>query len=374
MKTYADSGVHVDLGDKASQILYEAAKKTWIHRRGRFGEIFLPLDHFGGLRAIDISQLPQGSLMGFNLDGIGTKTLIASSIQRYDTIAFDLFAMVCDDAVIQGAEPVLLGSILDVNSLVERDPHRDRLSIIEELAKGYVEAARLAHVAVINGELAELGMSIGPSDRFRFNWGASLLWIARKDRLISGEKLKEGDLIVALREDGFRSNGYSLLRRALAKSYGPSWHKMTFQNSTLGEIALQPSTIYTKAVLAMTGGFEHQPQADIHGAVHITGGGIPSKLGRFLKKWHLGASLDDLFEPHPLMLHLQKLHSITDEEAYRTWNMGQGLFIITPNPDPILQIALDYHIQAKIVGSIVSQPKISLRSQGFSNKNNWLYF
>src|SRR3989344_2927798 len=115
--TYKDSGVNPDLGDDVSKILYNAAKETWDSRKGTLGEVIVPFDDFTGVRAIDVSNLPSGTLMNMGFDGVGTKMEIAERVSNHRTIAYDLFAMVCDDAVVRGAEPVLVGSILDVNSL-----------------------------------------------------------------------------------------------------------------------------------------------------------------------------------------------------------------------------------------------------------------
>ncbi|MCX6741925.1 MAG: hypothetical protein NTX24_01980 [Candidatus Pacearchaeota archaeon] len=119
--TYADSGVNIEFGDDVSRVLYEAAKQTWKNRDGRIGEIIVPFDDFSGLRAIDVGGLPKGTLMNIGFDGIGTKVEVAERMSCHRTAAFDLFAMICDDAVVRGAEPVLVGSILDVKTLTKPD-------------------------------------------------------------------------------------------------------------------------------------------------------------------------------------------------------------------------------------------------------------
>ncbi|MCK5344618.1 MAG: phosphoribosylformylglycinamidine synthase I, partial [Candidatus Heimdallarchaeota archaeon] len=149
---YADSGVHIELGDDVSKILYNAAKQTWENRDGRLGELIVPFDDFSGVRAIDVSNLPSGTLMNIGFDGVGTKMELAERMENHSTIAFDLFAMVCDDAVVRGAEPVLIGSILDVNSLGKDG--ETYIEQIRQLAKGYIDAAKVANVAIVNGEVA----------------------------------------------------------------------------------------------------------------------------------------------------------------------------------------------------------------------------
>jgi phosphoribosylformylglycinamidine cyclo-ligase len=140
-QTYATVGVDVDVEAKAADILYQAAKKTWANRKGLLGEVVVPFDDFAGLRFIRADNLPARTVMYGNSDGVATKAEMAERANKYDTVAFDLMAMVCDDAVIRGGEPVLLKSVLDINTLGQDD---SRLPFIRELAKGYVAAAKSA--------------------------------------------------------------------------------------------------------------------------------------------------------------------------------------------------------------------------------------
>ena len=169
--TYAEAGVNLDLGDTASQLLYRAARHTWEQRQGRFGEVIIPHDDFSGVRCIAVGMLPPDAVMGIGFDGIGTKIEIAERLGVWNTLAFDLFAMVCDDAVVQGAEPVVIGSVLDVRTLGSTTA--SHLDIIAQLAEGYVAAATAARVAVLNGELAECGPRISGYGPFNCTWSAA---------------------------------------------------------------------------------------------------------------------------------------------------------------------------------------------------------
>ncbi|MBW2981665.1 hypothetical protein KY343_02185 [Candidatus Woesearchaeota archaeon] len=359
---YSKAGVNIKLGDKASKILYEAAKKTFENRQGNIGEIIVPFDDFSGVRAIDISQLPEGSLMCMGFDGIGTKVEIAQRMNNHSTIAFDLFAMVCDDAIVRGAEPVLIGSVLDINSLGDNPD----IPMIQQLADGYVEAAKQANVAVINGELAELGDAVGGYGKFKYNWCSGLVWFANKNKLFTGKEIQLGDSIVVLEEKGFRSNGLSLARKTFEAKYGDNWHEQEFEGEKLGNLVLTPSTIYSKAVVCLHGGFKTNGSCKINGVVHITGGGIPGKLGRVLKPSNYGAELDNLFEPCKAMQHCQEIGDIEDKEAYKTWNMGQGLAIITPEPEKVIEELKKFNINAKIAGKVIEEKKIKIKSWGGS--------
>lgn len=361
---YADAGVNIELGDDVSKILYNAAKQTWKNREGKLGELIVPFDDFSGVRAIDVSGLPAGTLMNIGFDGVGTKMELAERVNDHRTIAYDLFAMVCDDAVVRGAEPVLVGSILDVNSLGKGD--ETYIEQVKQLAEGYINAAKAANVAIVNGEVAEIGNRVGGFGPFNYNWGAAVVWFAKKDRMFIGNKIKEGDLLVGLREEGFRSNGLSLVRKIMQRNYGENWHTVPWKagNLSLADLALTPSKIYTAAVVNMFGGYDGQPKTEIHGVAHITGGGVPGKLGRVLKPSGFGAVIDEPFEPSEFMKYTQALGNVEDAEAYRTWNMGQGMIIISPKPEEVMEIAGRYGIGSKQIGYVTKNPSIRIRNRG----------
>lgn len=372
--SYADSGVNIELGDDVSKILYNAAKETWKNRKGKLGELIVPFDDFTGVRAIDVSNLPKGTLMNMGFDGVGTKIEIAERVGDFSTIAYDLFAMVCDDAVVRGAEPVLIGSILDVNSLGKNG--ENYIEQVRGLAKGYIEAANAAGVAVVNGEVAELGNRVGGYGPFNSNWGAAVTWFAKKDRMFTGYEIQKGDYIVGLEEKGFRSNGLSLVRRIMEKNFGEDWHTyqansnlFSYSGNEIAKAILQPSKIYTKAVVEMFGGYDGEPQAEIHGVVHITGGGLPGKLGRILKPRGFGAIVYAPMKPSNIVQICQDLGNVSDEEAYKTWNMGQGMVIITLQPDKVIDIAKKHSIEGNVIGEIIGYNgnKILINSEGRSH-------
>ncbi|MGM5488113.1 MAG: phosphoribosylformylglycinamidine cyclo-ligase [Nanobdellota archaeon] len=369
--TYADSGVNIDLGDDVSEILYNAAKQTWDNRKGKLGELIVPFDDFSGVRAIDVSNLPAGTLMNIGFDGVGTKMELAERVNDHRTIAYDLFAMVCDDAVVRGAEPVLIGTILDVNSLKGEDG--PFIEEVKQLAHGYVNAAKDANVAIVNGEVAELGDRIGGFGNFNYNWGASVVWFANKDRLFKGEEINPGDSLVGLQEHGFRSNGLSLVRKIM-HTLGDDWHTQTYNGMNLARLALEPSKIYSGAVVDMLGGFQDEPKAKVHGVAHITGGGVPGKLGRVLKPSGFGATISEPYSPPELMLYCQDKGNVPDEEAYKTWNMGQGMIIVTPEPDDVMNVAMDHGLESKVIGQVESKPGIRIKNVGAYSKKEYLKF
>lgn len=345
---YKQAGVNIKLGDDASKILYNAAKSTWKNRPG-LGKIFTPNQSFSGIRVIDVGGLPKNTVMCMNFDSIGTKVEIAQRLGKHDTMAYDLLAMTCDDAVMNGGEPVLVGSVLDVNSLT------GNIKAVRQLATGYIGAAREAGVAVINGELAEIGKHVQGIGKFNYLWSSTVLWFAKKERLFDGSKIKSGQALVALKENGFRSNGFTLVRKILGNT----------KDKKLWLKALQPSGIYSKAVCEMFGGYDKPVKAKISGVAHITGGGIPGKLGRVLSRAKLGAIINNPFQPPEIMKYCIKKGKVSLPEAYRTWNMGQGMIIISSEPEKVIKIAQKNNITARIIGEVVKKPQIQINNIKF---------
>lgn len=362
--TYGETGVDVDIEAMAARILYEASKETWKNRAGKLGEVIVPFDDFSGLRFTRIDNLPTGTISYSNNDGVATKVEFAEQAQRFDTLGFDLVAMLVDDAAIQGVEPAQVKEHLIVNTLGQDE---SRLGYIRELAAGLVAAANEAGVAVIKGEIAQHNDRMGPLDKFSVEWGGDVTWYGHESRLITGYAVQPGDYLVGLREEGLRCNGISLVRTLLRREYGDKWEGAMFEEERLIDVALRPSRIYAKAIVDMVGGYDlnRKPKAEIHGAAHITGSGIPGKLSRTLKPSGLGAIIDKPFDPNALMLHCQQLGNVTDHEAHKTWHMGQGLILISPEPAPVIEVAGIYGHEAKVIGRVTKKPGIVIYSKGF---------
>ena len=276
--------------------------------------------------------------------------------------------MVCGDKVREGKEPIFIMSNLDVNSL------NGNLESVKEIAEGYVEAAKEADVVILNGEIAELGKRISGYGNFNYTWCASAISIGRKDRILDGRKIKKGDSLVGLEEPGFRSNGLSKLLDIMEENFGDDWHNLRLEGKKqFGEYALVPAKIYTRAVVEMFGGYDREPKAGIHGIAHITGGGIPEKLSSALNETGLGAYVDP-FEPNEFVKLLQYIGKFDDVLAYKTWCMGQGMIIITPEPEKVINVASFHNIESKIIGEITKNPGITIKSKGYYSEGEELRF
>jgi len=367
--------VNIPLGDYVSKALYEASKRTHANRPGFLQELH---ESFSGFRGIPGAMLPDAQNLYFNLgfDGVGTKVEIAERMDDHSVVAHDLFAMVCDDAVVRGAEAIAIGTILDIRQL--NDTPHTRWAITQ-LCQGYVEAAKLAGVVVVNGEMAELGNRVGGYGDFNYNWGATVLWVAHKDRVLTGHQIRPGDTVVGLQEFGLRSNGITDVRKAMQEKYGPEWHRAVVPGLgevPIGQLVQRPSIIYSRFVSTLTGGFDisKKPTAKVTGVAHITGGGQPSKLGRMLEPSGLGIVIDNPISPPAIMLHIQQLRDFTDEQAYGRWHMGTGMVVITPEPDKVLAEAKRHNISAQAIGHVTDQSGIRIKNRGVQQRAEWLTF
>ncbi len=349
--TPKQSGIDIDLGNKCSQIAYSYAKKTFANRPPGTGKPLVSAD--GGFANIMDFH---GVKIGMSSDGIGTKIELAERTGIYRTLGFDLIAMVADDLAANGIETVNLSNILDVD-------HLDA-DIVEELMRGLKEAADFSHITITGGEIAELGKRIGGfGDRMHFNWGATGIGIVPPGKeIVDGRNIQPGDLVIALQSRGFRSNGFSLLRKIMQEQFGSDWHNASYKNeSTWGEQLLTPSLIYSPFISQLI-----QNDVRLNGCVHVTGGGLADNISRILKVNKLGAELDDIFEPLPVMKKVQELGGVGEEQAYRLWNMGNGMLLIVDEKQttPIFELAAKHQYEAKICGRIIAGPHIKIDTRG----------
>ena len=324
-----------------SELAAEYARKTWKNREER----------------------PSANTPA-NSDGVGTKTDVADRMYKFDTIGWDLIAMLADDAVRTGATPKYVTNVLDMRKCSEE--------VVRQLFEGISQAAVYAGVEIINGETEESGNQIRGYSRNAFIWSGTVI-NGQERKAIDEKKIRAGASIIALHEKGLRSNGFTLARKILEKKYGTEWHNARFEDKLWGDILLKPSTIYTPAILDILESYS------LKGIAHITGGGIPEKLGRLLEPTGLSAVVDKPFSPPEPVKELQKLGEVPDEKAYKEWNMGQGMLLVCNkrNTEGIINIVKEHNVESKVVGEVTRTkdvPTIRITSQGyFSNGRTIAY-
>lgn len=328
---------HHENSKQCSGIAFSHAKTTFANRNGKNGETVLDIDGaFANIVRIGNQHI------GITSDGIGTKIEIAERAGIYNTLGYDLVAMVADDLAAMGIEPTNISNILDVNTMVPET--------IEELMKGLASAAQYAGMSITGGEIAELGTRIGGyGTGMHFNWCSTAIGVAG-EHILSGRTIQAGDTVIALAEDGFRSNGYTLARKTLERCYGMIWHQEKFTESqTWAEALLTPSKIYCPLINNLK-----RANVVLHGASHITGGGVPANLGRVLKANKLGADISNLFSPPRAMQAIVRMADVSERDAYTHWNMGNGFLIIAPSEsvDATLGMAATMGYRAQVAGTI----------------------
>jgi phosphoribosylformylglycinamidine cyclo-ligase len=261
------------------------------------GEVLGVRQHYAGL--IDIGH---GCALALHTDGVGTKTLVAEACHKYDTIGIDCVAMNVNDVICLGAEPLALVNYLALE--------KARPELVKQVMRGLQRGAQEAGAAIVSGETA-----IMPDVVKGFDLAAMVIGLVRKDRLITGEKMKPGDVLFGLHSSGVHSNGLTLARKVLLTK--------RVDRVVLQEL-LRPTRIYVKPILKLL-----RSRVEIHGLAHITGGAY-SKLKRISLQARVGFVLDNLPEPHSIFRQIQSTGHISDREMYRTFNMGIGFVVVCP--------------------------------------------
>ena len=342
------SGLNIELGNASSKVAFEHAKSTYHLREGRRGAIGQQTD--GSFSNIIIFG---NERIGIASDGVGTKIELAERTGIYHTMGFDLVAMVADDLVTAGFEPSDITNVIDVN-LIDS-------SIINQMMAGLAKACTFAGMAITGGEIAELGDRVGGyGPNMHVNWSSTAIgFLSEKRTLITGANIEAGHVVIALKSDGFRSNGFSLIRKIMQQQFGDEWHLAKYNDTTSwGEKLLTPSLIYTPLVNQLL-----DAGIPISGIAHITGGGIQDNFQRALKASQKGAILDNLFEPLEMMKRIQQLGQVSNDDAYLYWNMGNGMLLTAPPnyADEILQAAQSLDYQAKVAGKITDSGTVRLK-------------
>ncbi len=334
MTSYDEAGVNIEKGDACSRIAYAAAKGTFPGRKGLIGEPAILDGGFSGLLDMGEFYLVQ------NDDGVGSKAVVAQGMKRFDTLGYDLLAMVADDAICMGAEVISVSNTIDIEKVDD--------AVIRPLMEGLGKACLEQKIVIPGGEIAELSSQVKG-----FAWNATAVGIVEKHKFIDGSKIAKGDVILGLRSAGFRSNGFSLVRHILTEKYGTGWMHVDYGDGrTWGEVVLTPSIIYHRGLLEILGAYKEERLVDVHGIVHITGGGLEGNVCRVLRDG-LQAEWTDLWTAHEPMLRLMEIGNVSKEEAMKTWNMGTGMVLFVPEAEVAKALEhLGRHFQVKVVGVV----------------------
>ena len=315
--TYRDAGVDIDAGNYSVQLIKDSVKATYRP------EVLGDLGGFGGLFALNSGKYKEPVLVS-GTDGVGTKLKLAFMLYKHDTIGQDAVAMCVNDILVQGAEPLFFLDYLAVGKL---EPEQ-----VASVVKGVADACKESGCALIGGETAEMNgfYPVGEYDIAGFAVGA-----VDKSKIITSQRVKAGDVLLGLPSSGVHSNGYSLVRKIVFDKMGFKGDEVFDElGKSIGEELLTPTRLYPRVCLPLI------EKYDIHGMVHITGGGYYENIPRALPD-NMGAEINaDKWTVPAVFELLQKWGNVDWKEMYRTFNMGIGMIIIA-SPDEAEKIKAD---------------------------------
>lgn len=354
--------VNLSLGDKFSAYAGKLTRTT--HNNSPYVSVDHEFDSgFRSETPFEILHPFQGCKLVVAPDGIGTKVILIDACFGYRNAARDLIAMTAGDITRYGGLPLVFSNVLDVSTLGEDDTSQT-FQAAQGLVSGLVETANKVKFACIKGETAELSVCVSnpnPESTLKFNWAGFMIGIVHRDKIITGNSLARGQVVMALREYGFRSNGISAVRGALQKIFGKDWYTASNALEYISQAAV-PSTIYDDFLTTLNGwynsagGFE--PIVKIHLISHLSGGSFKAKFFEdVLKKKGFSADLTNLWEPADIVQKCADWGSFTAEQLYEKWSCGQGALVVIDeaNVDVFVEQAKQFGIEAKLSGYITQR-------------------
>jgi phosphoribosylformylglycinamidine cyclo-ligase len=333
--SYRAAGVDIEAGDRAVELMRSKVKKTFRP------EVVGNIGGFAGMFAFDAAKYKK-PILASSTDGVGTKLAIAQKMDIHDTVGVDLVAMVVDDLVVCGAEPLFLQDYIAIGKVV---PEK-----VADIVGGIADGCRWAGCALLGGETAEHPGLLGPDE---YDIAATGVGVVDGDLMLGAEKIQPGDVILALTSSGLHSNGYSLVRHVLLAEGKMRLDEVVPElgrQRTLGEELLTPTSIYAQACLAVIG------ECDVHALAHITGGGLPGNVVRVLGE-DVDAVIDRAtWQPQPIFDVISAIGRVTRGEMERTFNMGVGMVVVVPAAEADRAVAsfASQKVDAWVAGEIVA--------------------
>ena len=323
--SYKEAGVDIDLeADGVKTLINMLSYK----RTGDYGMLG-GVGHFAGL--IDFGD----KVLSMCTDGVGTKMRVADDLQDWSTVGIDCMAMNVNDMYVMNIEPIAF-----VDYIATEGINKEQMV---QIGVGLNEGARLANLNIVGGETATLkGMVNG------LDLAGTCLGVQNRDAVVTGEKVAVGDVIVGVPSTGVHSNGYTLARKVAEENGG--YATVLPSGRTVGEALLTPTRIYSEVLDVCR-------QVEVHGMCHVTGGGLLN----FLRISDLGFSIEDPLEVPEILQWIAEKGQLSENELYRTFNMGMGFaFIVAPeNAEKLISLIPG----AKAVGHVIEEHKVLLRGQ-----------
>jgi len=335
--TYRDAGVDIDKGNRLVERIKSLTNRTKragvLSGVGGFGALFeLPLDRY------------QNPVLVSGTDGVGTKLKLAIAAQKHDTIGIDLVAMCVNDIVTLGAEPLFFLDYYATGKL--------ELDIAEQVIAGIAKGCELSGAALSGGETAEMPDMYAAGE---YDLAGFCVGVVEKSKIIDGSQVQAGDVLIGIASSGVHSNGYSLVRKILARSQVSL--DSDFYGKSLEDVLLEPTRIYVKSLLKLI------DCVPVHAIAHITGGGLLENVPRVLPE-NLCAEIDTQTWKRPSIFKwLQEQGHIEETEMYRTFNCGIGVVVCVPSIhlDNALNYLKNSGETAWLIGQISNKQDESIR-------------
>lgn len=334
--TYAASGVDIDAGERAVTLMRSAVEKT------NRPEVVGGLGGFAGLFALDTAKYRR-PLLASSTDGVGTKIALARALDRHDTVGIDLVAMVVDDLVACGAEPLFLQDYVACGRVV---PER-----IAAIVTGIAAGCTQAGAALVGGETAEHGDLM---DADEYDLAATAVGVVEADAVLGPERVQAGDAVVAMASSGLHSNGYSLVRRVVDRAGLDLTETPPGLDRPLGEELLEPTRIYALDCLALVADLGVE---QVHAFAHVTGGGLAGNTARVVPAG-LSAVLDRGTWALPAVVRLLEEHGVPRTESERAFNCGIGMVaaVAPAAADRVVELLTARGVPAWVAGTVQRTP------------------
>jgi phosphoribosylformylglycinamidine cyclo-ligase len=334
MSTYAQAGVDIAAGDRAVELMRSAVA------RASRPEVVGGIGGFAGLFDASVLRGYRRPLLATSTDGVGTKVAVAQRMDRHDTIGIDLVAMVLDDLVVCGAEPLFLTDYIACGRVVP-----DRIAAI---VTGVAEGCRLAGAALVGGETAEHPGLLGADE---YDLAGAGTGVVEAEALLGPDSVRPGDVVVAMASSGLHSNGYSLVRHVVFEQAG--WdvdRDVPELGRTLGDELLEPTTVYARPCLALA----RDVRAGVHAMAHVTGGGFAANLARVLPRGTRVTLDRATWTPPPVFGLVGRLGGVAEAELERTLNMGVGMAaVVAPEgADHAVRVLGEHGVRAWVCGAV----------------------
>ena len=332
---YKSAGVDIDAGNEAVGRIKDGVKSTFT------SNVLTGIGSFGSLYDLkSILENYDNPVMVQSIDGVGTKTIIARKLGKFDTIGIDLLSAAANDILVMGARPL---TFLDYIANDKLNPET-----IENILSGMVKACKSTGVSLVGGETAEMPDTYLPGEH---DLVGIITGIVEKEKIITGKNIKPGDVLLGLPSNGLHTNGYSFARKLFFEIGGYDVNDTIPElEKSIGLTLLEPHINYTNHVFATL-----DAGIDVKGIAHITGGGLVENIPRILPDG-CGVEIQKGSWPNiPVFDVMQSISDVDEDEMYRAFNMGIGMtFIVSPDDIGAVTDALKDLTDVYEIGSVVN--------------------